>query len=269
MKAEPGTADATVPGAPRPSEIVLVTGSSRGVGAQIVRVLAGGGDRVIVNYRQKRRRAELVVDDVRAAGGSAVAVQADLTDLAEVAAMFAEIRAQFGRLDVLVLNASGGMERGADPGYPMRLNRDAQLSVLDQALPLMPSGARVVFVTSHQAHFHGQRPGPEAYEAVAASKRAGEDAIRARIPELASRGLSVVVVCGDMIDGTITVALLERAEPGVVTARRAEVGELPTIEQFAAAIAYAAKADLETGRTIYVGGTDYLAPQPRASRVSG
>lgn len=247
----------------RPSRVVLVTGSSRGIGAETVRVLAAAGDSVIVNYRQKRRRADQVVDEVRTAGGSAVAHQADLTDEAQVRAMFGEVRAQFGRLDVLVLNASGGMERDADPGYAMRLNRDAQMSVLDQALPLMQSGARIVFVTSHQAHFHGQRPGPAAYEAVAVSKRAGEDAIRARIPELAGRGVSVVVVSGDMIDGTITVSLLDRSEPGVLSARRAEVGELPTIAQFAAAIARAATADLETGRTIYVGGPDYLAAQPR------
>jgi 3-oxoacyl-[acyl-carrier protein] reductase len=255
----------------RPPAVALVTGSSRGIGAQTVRLLAGAGHSVIVNYRQKRRRAELVVDEVCAAGGgSAVAIQADLTDEAAVSAMFADVRAQFGRLDVLVLNASGGMERGADPGYAMRLNRDAQLSVMDHALPLMHSGARIVFVTSHQAHFHGQRPGPHAYEAVAISKRAGEDAIRARIPELAGRGVSVVVVSGDMIDGTITVSLLDRAEPGVVSARRAEVGELPTIAQFAAAIAHAATADLETGQTIHVGGGDYLAPQlPPGSPVEG
>jgi 3-oxoacyl-[acyl-carrier protein] reductase len=124
-----GTAERVVSDMSRPPAVALVTGSSRGIGAQTVRLLAGAGHSVIVNYRQKRRRAELVVDEVRAAGGgSAVAIQADLTDEAAVSAMFADVRAQFGRLDVLVLNASGGMERGADPGYAMRLNRDAQLS---------------------------------------------------------------------------------------------------------------------------------------------
>jgi NAD(P)-dependent dehydrogenase (short-subunit alcohol dehydrogenase family) len=172
--------------------------------------------------------------------------------------MFTQVRHAYGRLDLLVLNASGGMERGFDPGYALRLNRDAQVHALDCALPLMPVSSRVVFVTSHQAHFHGSKPGIDQYEPVACSKRAGEDALRERIPELAERGISLVVVSGDMIEGTITVTLLDRARPGTVNARRQQAGDLPTIADFAAEIAAATTAPLDTGHTVYVGGTDYL-----------
>jgi NAD(P)-dependent dehydrogenase (short-subunit alcohol dehydrogenase family) len=201
---------------PRPlaGRTALVTGSSRGIGAETVRVLAGWGARVVVTYRDKPRRAEAVAAGVREAGGEAMTVRVDLTDPAAVAAMAAAVGERFGKLDLLVLNASGGMERGVDPGYALRLNRDAQLDTLEAVLPLMPAGSRVVFVTSHQAHFIADRATLPAYEPVARSKRAGEDALRARIGELAGRGISLVVVSGDMIEGTITATLLERGTAG-------------------------------------------------------
>lgn len=65
------------------------------------------------------------------------------------------MRDEFGRLDTLILNASGGLERDADPGYAMRINCYAPVHLLTRALPLICAGGRVVFVTSHQAHFHG------------------------------------------------------------------------------------------------------------------
>ncbi len=157
---------------------------------------------------------------------------------------------------MVVLNASGGLERDADPGYAMRLNRDAQVRTLDEAVDLMPEGGRVVFVTSHLAHFHGQQPVPEVYEPVAASKRAGEDTLRARIPELAARGVSLVVVSGDLIDGTTTPKLMDRKMPGLIAYRRDSVGHLPTIDEFARALGEAAAdATLASGDTVYVGST--------------
>ncbi|QWF85514.1 SDR family oxidoreductase [Amycolatopsis sp. CA-230715] len=237
---------------------VLVTGASRGIGAETARLLGAGGVHVFVNYREKAKRADQVVGEIVDAGGSAAAVRADLTDRDAVDAMIDDIRASHGRLDALVLNASGGMERGAAPGYALALNRDAQIGALDSALPLMTARSRVVFVTSHQAHFHGKGSAYEQYEPVAHSKRAGEDALRARIPALSARGIDLVVVSGDMIEGTITVTLLDRARPGTLDARRAQVGTLPTVGEFAAEVANAVTAPFETGHTVYVGGADYL-----------
>jgi uncharacterized protein YbjT (DUF2867 family) len=113
-------------------------------------------------------------------------------------------------------------------------------------------------VTSHQAHFHGRKPVPADYEPIAESKRAGEDALRAMIPELADRGIGLNVVSGDMIDGTIIVRLLERRDPQAVSTRR-DHGALPTVAEFAAVVAAAGSSANESGRTFYVGGDDYLA----------
>jgi 3-oxoacyl-[acyl-carrier protein] reductase len=239
------------------AQVVLITGASRGVGAEVAARLGDPGRQIVVNYREKARRANDVVEAIRSHGGGASAVQADLTDERAVAAMMEDIKSRFGSIDVLVLNASGGMERGVDPGYAMRINCDAQLSLARAALPLMAPGARIVFVTSHQAHFYDRAPVPVDYLGVAVSKRAGEDALRAMRPVLEAHGVALVVVSGDMLEGSITVRLLERSDPAAVAARRAG-GPLPTISEFAAAIVRATLDSEVGGQTVFVGGEDFL-----------
>jgi 3-oxoacyl-[acyl-carrier protein] reductase len=237
--------------------IILITGASRGIGAEVATQLGDRERHVIVNCREKARRANDVAEAIRESGGSASVAQADLCDEAAVEAMLEEVTRSFGHLDILVLNASGGMERGADPGYAMRLNCDAQVRLARRALPLMPPGGRIVFVTSHQAHFHPRRAVPADYLPVAASKRAGENALRHMRSTLATKEIALAVVSGDMIDGTVAVRLLERRDPDAVAARRA-AGPLPTVSEFARAIVRATQEPEQDGQTIYVGGLDYL-----------
>jgi 3-oxoacyl-[acyl-carrier protein] reductase len=251
---------------PRPARIVLITGASRGIGAEVARQIADPATHVIINYREKRKRAIAVANDIRRLGGQASVAQADLSDSVAVASMIDDTTARWGRLDTLVLNASGGLERGADPGYAMRLNRDAQVNLTRTALPLMPAGARVIFITSHQAHFYPHRPVPEDYAPIARSKRAGEDALRNLQPQLAEHGVGLAVVSGDMIDGTIIIRLLERRDPAAVAARRNHA-KLPTVEEFASAIVTTIRKPDLNGRTTYVGGADYLAFPDRTSRA--
>ncbi|HWI32445.1 MAG TPA: SDR family oxidoreductase, partial [Microbacterium sp.] len=219
----------------------LVTGSSRGIGADTVRYLAEAGADVVINYRNKAPRAEKLAAQLREASGvRALVVGADLTDAASVALMLSEVAREFGKLDILVLNASGGMESGMADDYALTLNRDAQVNVLQAALPLLGPGSRVVFVTSHQAHFIRTTPTMPEYLPVALSKRAGEDALRELIPDLEERGIGFVVVSGDMIEGTITATLLERANPGAISERRESAGKLYNVSEFAAEVAKAA-----------------------------
>jgi NAD(P)-dependent dehydrogenase (short-subunit alcohol dehydrogenase family) len=231
----------------------LVTGSSRGIGADTAAMLAAGGARVAINYRNKEARAMKVVAGIAADGGEAIALGGDLTDPESVAAMFAIVEKDWGGLDLLVLNASGGMESGMGDDYAMKLNRDAQINVLEAALPLMASGSRVVFVTSHQAHFVATAETMPSYLPVALSKRAGEDALRSRVDELDAQGIGFVVVSGDMIEGTITATLLERAQPGAIESRREEAGKLFTVNEFAAEVAQAAVDPIPDNHTRYVG----------------
>jgi NAD(P)-dependent dehydrogenase (short-subunit alcohol dehydrogenase family) len=228
---------------------VLITGASRGIGAATARLLAGEGAHVVINYRDKAKRAEAVVAEIEAAGGTATAVRADITDPAAVDRMFAEVP----ELAVLVLNASGGLERDVAPDYAFRLNRDAQVDLAAKALPLLPKGGRIVYVTSHQAHF-ADTDSLEVYAPVARSKRAGEDALRAMIPEFTECGIDFVTVSGDMIEGTITATLLERAQPGAIAQRREATGGLLSVEAFASYVANASVDVIETGEVILAGG---------------
>jgi NAD(P)-dependent dehydrogenase (short-subunit alcohol dehydrogenase family) len=237
----------------------LVTGSSRGIGADTAGYLAGAGAGVVINFRNKEARAQKLVTAIEADGGTAIAVGADLTDASSVSAMFDRVREEWGGLDILVMNASGGMESGMAEDYAMKLNRDAQVALLDAALPLLGEGARVVFVTSHQAHFIHSVETMSEYIPVAVSKRAGEDALRAMIPELEAAGIGFVVVSGDMIEGTITATLLERANPGAISARKDAAGRLYNVGEFAAEIALACVEPVPADNTRYVGDVSGFA----------
>jgi NAD(P)-dependent dehydrogenase (short-subunit alcohol dehydrogenase family) len=237
--------------------IALVTGGSRGTGARVAALLAEAGADVVITYRNKQARAEEVAAGIRALDRRALAVRADITSADQNAMLADQVRASFGRIDLLVLNASGGMEKDQPDGYALRINRDAQLDLVDRALPLMPPGSRIVFLTSHAAHFFPGRPVPAAYAAVAAGKRAGEDALRARIPELAARGIDLVVVSGDLIEDTIVARLLDRATPGLIEARRRQAGTLLTVDDFARGVVGAAlDLSLASGSTVFVGSAE-------------
>lgn len=237
-----------------PVTVALITGGSRGIGAATALQLAREGVDVAINYRNKASRAERVASDIRALGRRALAVQADLTDDEAVSAMVDRVVADLGSLDILILNASGGLERDAPADYPLRLNRDAQVRLADLAANRMTGGGRIVFVTSHEAHFFGDQPTLPEYEPVAASKNAGERALVERRSGYADRGIALVVVSGDLIDGTITARLLDRVRPGLINNRRAEAGYLPTVEDFAAQVA-AAALTTEPAEIIFVGET--------------
>ncbi|MEP6482588.1 MAG: SDR family oxidoreductase [Rhodoglobus sp.] len=231
----------------------LVTGSSRGIGADTVSYFAGAGARVVVNYRNKEARALKLVAQIEADGGEAIAIGADLTDPGSVTYLKDTITTSYGGLDLLVLNASGGMESGMAEDYAMKLNRDAQVDFLHTMLPLLERGSRVVFVTSHQAHFVKTAETMPEYLPVALSKRAGEDALRDLIPELTEKGIEFVVVSGDMIEGTITATLLQRANPGAIESRKQAAGRLYNVGEFAAEVALAAVETIPENHTRYVG----------------
>jgi len=86
-------------------KIALVTGASRGIGAEIARELAAAGATVIVNYNNSQEAATQVVADIETAGGKAVAMQADVSDFKQASDMIKTIKKTHGRLDILVNNA--------------------------------------------------------------------------------------------------------------------------------------------------------------------
>jgi NAD(P)-dependent dehydrogenase (short-subunit alcohol dehydrogenase family) len=237
----------------------LVTGGSRGIGAATVLALARRGHDVALTFHNKHSRADEVAAAARRCGARALTIGGDMTLPTDQATLVQRLCAWTGRLDALVLNASGGLERdrlAADPDYALHINRDAQLALVDRLLPLLPDGSTLVFVTSHWAHLYGRVEQLPGYEPVARSKHAGEQALRERQAEFAAAGVRLLIVSGDLVSGTITPRLLERAAPGLSAARREQTGALPSAEEMGEAIARAVTdRTLPSGATIVVGGS--------------
>lgn len=237
--------------------VALVTGASRGIGAETALALAEHGYDVAFTYRNKAARAQEISSAITRQGRQALAIRCDITQTDEVAHLFQQVGQWRAHLDILVLNASGGIERdlvAIDPDYPMHMNRDAQLALVKTALPLLRRGGVIVFVTSHWAHLYGKIQQLPAYEPVAESKHAGEQALRAFQSDFDAHGLRLLVVTGDLIEGTITPRLLERSAPGLIEQRRVAGGALPTAREMGREIAQAAlNPTLTSGATIVIG----------------
>jgi 3-oxoacyl-[acyl-carrier protein] reductase len=87
------------------NKVAVVTGASKGIGAEIAKSLAAEGAAVVVNYSSSKEGADKVVAAITAKGGKAIAVQGDVSKQADITRLFAETKKAFGRVDVLVNNA--------------------------------------------------------------------------------------------------------------------------------------------------------------------
>ncbi|WP_285424019.1 SDR family NAD(P)-dependent oxidoreductase [Pseudomonas sp. efr-133-TYG-103a] len=114
----------------------LVTGASKGIGAGIARALGAQGATVIVNYASSRREAEAVVADIASNGGSALAVQADMSREADVVRLFETIRGEFGTLDILVNNAGVAVFQLIDDLTEEAFHKQFNLNVLGYLLAI-------------------------------------------------------------------------------------------------------------------------------------
>ncbi|HEY0947358.1 MAG TPA: glucose 1-dehydrogenase [Opitutaceae bacterium] len=133
----------------------LVTGASKGIGASIAKHLAAAGASVVVNYASSRKGADRVVDEITAAGGKAVAIQADVADPKDVVRLVAETKAAFGGLDILVNNAGVYEFLPLEQITPEHFHQQFNLNVLGlllltkEAVTLFPaSGGSVINISS-------------------------------------------------------------------------------------------------------------------------
>lgn len=137
------------------NKIALVTGASKGIGSGIAKGLASAGATVIVNYASSKAAAEKVVADIAATGGKAVAIQGDFSKPADITRVYAEIKQQFKKLDVLVNSAGVYAVGPLETVTPEEFHRHFDLNVLglllstQAALPLFgPEGGSVVNIGS-------------------------------------------------------------------------------------------------------------------------
>jgi 3-oxoacyl-[acyl-carrier protein] reductase len=184
------------------NKTALVTGASRGMGRATALELAAAGARVIVHYGRNADEAKTVVDQIRAAGGRADAVAADLAAPDGAHALAAQVRnLTGGRLDILVSNA--GISN-ATPFETMTVkdfdalfavNVRAPYFLLQQLLPILGDGSTVVFVSSL-----GARAAVGTLSAYASTKGAINTLVKYFAAALGQRGIRVNAVAPGVID---------------------------------------------------------------------
>lgn len=213
--------------------LALVAGGSRGIGAATARRLARGGLDVILTYRSRVQRGQDVAADVRALGVEGVALPLDLCDAASRRQLLGRVTEAGVLLDLLVLSASGGLEPGAAATYAADLNTDAPTDVVLDLLPVMRPGASLVYLTSHEAHFHRPETAHPVYGRIAATKKAGERRLLALRDMIEPRGVTLKIISADVVEDTATAKLLLRLSADAVETRRSAVGRLPTVDDVA------------------------------------
>jgi len=193
------------------SDVLLVTGGSRGIGAATALLAAGKGHAVAVNYTRDQAAAEAVVRTIREGGGRAVALQADVADEEQVLRLFAQVDAQLGRLTGLVNNA-GIVDRSArvEEMSLARLKRMFDINVIGsflcarEAIKRMSTkhggaGGAIVNVSSAAARLGGSGQ----YVDYAASKGAIDTFTIGLAKELAADGIRVNAVRPGLIETDI------------------------------------------------------------------
>lgn len=138
-------------------KVALVTGGSRGLGAVTALALAELGADVAISYIASSAKAEQVVEQLKAKGVRALAIQSDQADMAAAGPMLAQVLAHFGRLDILVNNAAIAVQ-GKTVDAPdldtVNLDRQWQINVMGTvattraAAPVLADGGRIIFIGS-------------------------------------------------------------------------------------------------------------------------
>jgi len=173
-------------------KVILVTGASRGIGAAIARELAKAGARVVVNYAGSKQAAEQLVSEIRAAGGNALALQADVSKADQVKNLFDAAIAYYGRIDVLVNNAGIMISKLIKDTTDDDFSRSFDINVKgtfntlrEAATRLADNGSVINFSTSVL------RIMLPTYGTYVATKAAVEQLTRVFAKEVGSRGINV------------------------------------------------------------------------------
>ena len=244
----------------------LVTGASTGIGAAVAIAFAARGMRVAVHYNSSADAANQVVETIRAAGGNAFTVKADVRDTAAIRACVKESAAQLGRIDVLVNNAGSLVKRVPIAEFDdalfdevMHINARSVLAFAREVVPLMRThggGGNIINVTSVAARTGG---GPGAY-LYAGSKGFVSTATHGLARELVGDSIRVNAVA----PGVIQTPFQDRfSTPAMLEAFRTAIpmGRIGSPDECVGAFLYLASEQLSgyvTGQVIEVNGGQYM-----------
>ena len=243
------------PGKELAGKVALVTGAGRNIGAATAHALAQGGAAVAVNTRASRDDAERVAQEVRSAGGQAEVFMADIADGAAVKSMVDAVIKRFGRVDILVLNASVRKETPfIDMSFEewrmiMSISLDGSFHLVKACLPSMLAngGGSIVTLGGMMALSGAKR---RVHGSVAKHGLVGMTRALAR--ELAEHNIRVNCVAPGQMDTTRTSARAPRADPKSLI----PLGRLGDAREIADTVRFLSGpgASYITGQTIHVNG---------------
>jgi 3-oxoacyl-[acyl-carrier protein] reductase len=247
------------------NKVVLITGASTGIGAAAARAFAEQGSKVVVHYNASKEAAEKVAREVKSAGGEALLVGGDVTKSANIKRIVADTLAGFGRIDVLVNNAGGLVQRTKIEDYSEDfLHQVLDLNVIQVAMfmhevvPAMrkQGGGNIINVSSIAAR-HGGGGGAIVY---AGAKGFISTATKGWAKELVGDNIRVNAVS----PGVITTPFHERystAEQLKAMQATIPMNRLGTAEETAGTFIYLASDAMSgyvTGQVIEVNGGQYM-----------
>jgi len=233
------------------NRVALVTGGSRGIGQAIAISLAEAGAAIAVNYREKAAEARNVAETIRRAGGRAMALGADVSRAAEVAAMVAAVERELGPIDILVNNAGIGLVRTVDELTEEDFDRTIAVNLKSVFLCTQAVVAgmrarqwgRIVNISSGAARGAGG-VGPH-YNA---SKAGMEGMTRGYAARLVKDGITVNAVAPSLIE-------TDMVRSGVASSpARIPLGRFGTPEECAQAVLMVIGNAYMTGQTIALSG---------------
>jgi 3-oxoacyl-[acyl-carrier protein] reductase len=238
-------------------KIAVVTGSSRGIGAAIARELAAQGATVVLNHRDSAAQAETVVAEIVAAGGQAVAIQADVSSFVEAQRLIKETVERFGRIDILVNNAGTTrdmlimMMPEADWDLVIQTNLKSAFNCSKAAVrPMMKQRfGRIINITSVSG-LAGQA-GQTNYSA---SKAGMIGFTKALAKEVGPRGITVNAIAPGFVPTVLTDVLNEEQKRAIIS--MTPMGRFAKPEEIAYATAFLAdeRAGFITGQVLSVDG---------------
>jgi 3-oxoacyl-[acyl-carrier protein] reductase len=237
-------------------KIALVTGSSRGIGRAMVERLSRDGATVVVNYVSRAEKAQEVAAAVKAGGGTAVALQADVSRFEDIQRLFNRTVEHFGRLDILVNNAGIRITKNVTEIEEEEFDRLFAINVkgtffsCQLAARRLSDGGRIINVSSAVTKM--MLPG---YSIYAASKAAVDQITRTLSKELGGRNITVNAVCPGPVD---TELLREGRTKEQIQqmAQMAALGRIGRVEDIADVVAFLASDEARwiTGQCIHVNG---------------
>ncbi|MCM3172291.1 SDR family oxidoreductase [Paenibacillus sp. MER 99-2] len=237
-------------------KVAIVTGSSKGIGSAIAKQLADLGAKVVVNYSKSVSQATEVVKYIIEAGGEAVAIQADVSKVADIERLFTESIAQFGKIDILINNAGVILYKLLNDVTEDDFDRIFNINVkgtyfaCQQAMLHMANGGRIVnFSTSVVG---AMLP---TYSTYAATKGAVEQITRQLAKEFGSRNITINTIAPGPVN-TELFASDKTEEQIAALARMNAFGRIGEPEDIANVISFLVsnESGWVTGQTLRVNG---------------